>query len=434
MSDAEVPELEEQDSKDEDYQDEEMKQDELVDAEGEDDDAEDDDEEEEDEEEEEEEDDDDEAKPEEEEVPEEQPVKRKRGRPPGSGKKKASKATRFQTLQVPTDANGQPFAVDGDELQLPEDPAGEEKIDKLGFLQGGRDFRLRTFNILGKGQRQYMLATEPARCIGFRDSYLLFQRHRKLLKVRLSDDEKFDLIERELIPRSYKGRTLGVVTARSIFREFGARVIVGGHRVTDDYYEAEARSEGHSPDELADSEDFVPAEGIPYDKNQYCAWYNAPQHIDSAAIFESNLKSVLKQQTGAPPHAGSPGAPGDTTPDPQLVRASSRSAVRFNSHINAGRKGAMARSVYTLTPAGTEGGLVDPYTGVHFVSSITQPQRARVARVSKRAPRGAVMFTTVMNPRTPHTNLASVDPSVYADADDATKEAIRRQIDAEKAF
>lgn len=361
------------------------------------------------------------------EVPD-QPVKRRRGRPPGSGRKKPPKSGRFQPLQIPLDEQGMPYAVQDDELLLTEDPAGEEKVDKLGFMKGGRELRLRTFTILGRGQRQYMLATEPARCIGFRDSYLLFQRHRKLLKVKLADDEKFDLIDREIIPHSYKGRTLGVVTARSVFREFGARVVVGGRRVRDDYYETEAKELGHTPDEIADPEDIVPPEGQEYDKNQYCAWYNAPAPIDSTAMYENNLKNVLQKQS-RPEGASQPELPDAVEPktlfaDPELVRASTQSAAGYNKLLLAGRRQVLEKSVgQTIT---------DPHTSVRFVPSLVQPLRSRITRIAKRAPRGAVMVTTVLKPRLRATHLGDLEPSIYADADEATKRAIAKQIACER--
>lgn len=346
------------------------------------------------EEEEDEEEDEKEKKPKVEEV--EVPVKRKRGRPPGSGKKKAPKTGRFQPLQVPLDENGEPYKIENDELMLPEDPKGEEKVDKLGVLKGAREFRIRTFTILGRGQRLYMLATEPARCIGFRDSYLLFQRHRNLLKVKLSDDEKFDLIDRELIPHSYKGRTLGVVTARSIFREFGARVIVGGHRVVDDYYEAQAITEGHTSDELADPDDFVPFGGQQYDKNQYVAWYSGPSHSNSQALYESNLKSVLQQQGGFHMEdlAGfgrNQQKPADMLPDPpldpQLAARARFSAGEFNKRL--------ARQQRRVLGLASQNQIFDNQTNIPLRSLRTQPFRSVVQKTSDDN-NGAVEITTVV--------------------------------------
>ena len=83
-----------------------------------------------------------------------------------------------------------------DEVVLPEDPEGETKVDKMGNLQGGREYRCRTFTVQGRGDRLYMLSTEPARCVGFRDSYLFFTKHRRLYKIIIDDEEKRALSER----------------------------------------------------------------------------------------------------------------------------------------------------------------------------------------------------------------------------------------------
>jgi chromatin structure-remodeling complex protein RSC7 len=99
----------------------------------------------------------------------------------------------------------------------------------------------------------------------------------KLYKVIVEDDEKQDLISRDIIPHSYKGRSIGVVTARSVFREFGARIIIGGKRITDDYYVEQAREDGAVEGEFADPNDVLPPEGKEYNKNQYVAWHGASQ-------------------------------------------------------------------------------------------------------------------------------------------------------------
>jgi chromatin structure-remodeling complex protein RSC7 len=90
------------------------------------------------------------------------------------------------------------------------------------------------------------------------------------------------LIDRELIPHSYKGRAIGIVTARSVFREFGAQIIVGGKRVYDDYEVAKARADNVVAGELADPNDVFKA-GEPYNKNQYVAWHGASSVYHSGA-------------------------------------------------------------------------------------------------------------------------------------------------------
>jgi chromatin structure-remodeling complex protein RSC7 len=175
-----------------------------------------------------------------------------------------------------------------DEVDLPEDPEGEEKVDKLGHLQGGREYRCRTFTVQGRGDRLYMLSTEPARCVGFRDSYLFFTKHKKLYKILLDDDEKKDMIDRDLMPHSYKGRSIGIVTARSVFREFGSLIVVGGRRITDDYEVAKLREEGVVEGELADPNDRYEPDK-PYNKNQYVAWFGA------SAVYHSNAPTLPAQ-------------------------------------------------------------------------------------------------------------------------------------------
>ncbi len=39
--------------------------------------------------------------------------------------------------------------------------------------------------------------------MGFRDSYLFFTKHKKLYKIIIDDDEKRDLIDRDLIRHSW---------------------------------------------------------------------------------------------------------------------------------------------------------------------------------------------------------------------------------------
>ncbi|MCJ1310266.1 hypothetical protein MMC25_003928 [Agyrium rufum] len=191
-----------------------------------------------------------------------------------------------QASQVPLDKEGNMANVVDDEVQLPEDLDGETKVDKMGRLQGGREYRVRVFTISGKGDRLYMLSTEPARCIGFRDSYLFFQKHRQLYKIILPEEAKRDLIERTIIPHSYKGRAIGVVTARSVYREFGSRIIIGGKKIIDDYAVEEARKNGDIEGDLAVPDDRLPQTGQGYDKNRYVAWHGA------SSVYHSGMPNI----------------------------------------------------------------------------------------------------------------------------------------------
>ncbi|KAK8169690.1 nuclear localization protein-like protein NPL6 [Phyllosticta citrichinensis] len=217
------------------------------------------------------------------------PAKRRRGRPSTGGFRGRPRGGPSHVTRVPIDKEGNMMDVVDDEVALPEDPEGEQKVDKMGNLKDGRDYRVRVFTISGRGDRLYMLSTEPARCCGFRDSYLFFTKHMQLYKIIVTDEEKRDLIDREIIPHSYKGRAIGVVTARSVFREFGARIIIAGKKVIDDYYAQAARARGDIEGELADPNDRLPPPGEPYNKNQYVAWHGA------SAVYHTGGPSVPLQ-------------------------------------------------------------------------------------------------------------------------------------------
>ena len=114
----------------------------------------------------------------------------------------------------------------------------------------------------------------------------------------VNEDEKKDLIDRDILPNSYKGRNIGVVTARSVFREFGARIIVGGRRIIDDYKVTEARENGEVEGELADPADNIPDNKEEYNRNRYVAWFGA-----------SEVYRTVGQGGGAV-HPGKPGPVG----------------------------------------------------------------------------------------------------------------------------
>ncbi|KAG9952720.1 hypothetical protein KCU85_g1996, partial [Aureobasidium melanogenum] len=288
--------------------------------------------------------------------------RRKRGRPSGIGGSRGGFRGRprggpSHATRVPIDKEGNMMDVINDEVALPEDPEGETKVNKDGHLQGGRDYRVRVFTILGRGDRLYMLSTEPARCTGFRDSYLFFTKHLQLHKIIIGEDEKKDLISRDIIPHSYKGRAIGVVTARSVFREFGARIVVGGRKIIDDYQVKAAKERGDIEGELADPNDRLPAPGEPYNKNQYVAWHGASQ------VYHNNAPSV-------PLQPGKP-APGKrktniTTSNWQFEHA--REASRFNSTLAAARRSNL-------------NGIYDINTNLMFYPKIMQPSHVKWERV-----------------------------------------------------
>lgn len=80
---------------------------------------------------------------------------------------------------------------------------------------------------------------EPSKLLGYRDSHILFQKHPQLKRVRITDEERQHLINTGLLITRFKNPEVAVVTARSLYKCFGHKVIKNGKRIQDDYYESE---------------------------------------------------------------------------------------------------------------------------------------------------------------------------------------------------
>ncbi|KAL8716349.1 MAG: hypothetical protein Q9220_000254 [cf. Caloplaca sp. 1 TL-2023] len=277
-----------------------------------------------------------------------------RGRGFGGGRWGKPRGGPSHVTQVPLDKEGNMATVRDDEIELPEDPEGETKVNKNGTLLGDREYKVRVFTISDKGDRLYMLSTEPARCVGFRDSYLFFQKHKTLWKIILTEEEKRDLIDRSLIPHSYKGRAIGVVTARSVFREFGAQIVIGGRKVMDDYQVSAARARGDVEGELAAPDDKLPGEGDAYDKNRFVAWHGA------SSVYHSTGPNIPlpngKMTEGKKRKVVVTGS--------NWMLEHAREASRFNTSIASMRRQNLD-------------GVYDPHTNILQYPKIMQPSHAR---------------------------------------------------------
>ena len=330
---------------------------------------------------------------------------RRRGRP-AFGQQIPDK---LSTAVVPDDVATEPFTIneDEDEVVLDRiDAEGEKKIDEDGNLLGGREYRVRTFTVLGRGDRLYMLSTEPARCVGYRDSYLFFIRHKLLYRVTLTDDEKEDLFSRELIPPTYRNRQLIVVTARSVFREFGARVVIGGRRVVDDYWVEEYNRLGYPEGELADPTDPLPPPGQSYNRNQFLAWQGGKDK-DNAAKEAAALPVA--------PERSSRGRRTGLIDDSNWQSEHATAACNYNKEL-------------TLVRQASAAGVYEPHTNVHFVPAHLQPTRfewqdvsdedaAAAAPSHSRTLRGQVIVDSAMiitSQSGSGVNLSSVDDSLLA--------------------
>lgn len=326
------------------------------------------------------------------EVKPEDPVKKK-------GKKRGRKPKIPRPDDVFFDDKGNELNIQNDEVFMDdEDPKGVAKIDENGHLQGDRKFRVKTFTLLGKGDRQYMVSTEPARLVGFRDSYLLFKTHLSLFKKVCTHEEKMDLIDRHLIPTSYKGRSVNLVTARSIFREFGARMVVGGKKVVDDFWEDKAIERGDVSGEYADPEEAL--------TTMRASSYGAGDaHTYQAQTTGSAL---INYQT-----------------DHTWMYQVSMQTLEFNRQLLDLRNQVWLR------------GVKDVYSGFNFYPEASQPTRSKLRKVAAVGEEDTTLDCSIRfyNPdvRRKVTGLATVAKEIFDDLDDETKQAILDQQAYERA-
>lgn len=299
------------------------------------------------------------------------------------------------------DEDGNPLNVKSDEIVIDhEDPKGQAKVLPNGQLVGDRRYRMKTFTLLNNGDQLFMVSTEPARLVGFRDSYLLFKTHRTLFKKVCTHEEKMDLINRHIIPNLYKGRSVNLVSARSIFREFGARMLINGKKVIDDFWEDRAIERGDVPGEYADPAELYLnryiTSGLGMGGSAGADLGNGtPPVVNQAALASS---AVVKYQT-------------DKTWMFQIVMQT----ALYNRRLYEDRQQALR-------------GLKDTYTGLSFVPQRTQPTRAVHTRLGDGGDR-IVTETVYYNPDITRraTGLKDVPPDVFAEVDPDIKRAILEQ-------
>ncbi|OZJ03476.1 hypothetical protein BZG36_02742 [Bifiguratus adelaidae] len=151
---------------------------------------------------------------------------------------------------------------DGQEEVIGEvEEAGEKKITRNGELLGGRKFLVPVFQLPSRGPKWYMLSMDPAKVLGFRDSYIFFNKNPDLRRIWATEEEKNAMIEKGWLMPIFRTRGIAMITARSIFRLFGHKIIKHGKPKRDDYYESIAILNGYTEDPSDSEHDSDDSEG-----------------------------------------------------------------------------------------------------------------------------------------------------------------------------
>ncbi|KAJ5792142.1 uncharacterized protein N7503_008120 [Penicillium pulvis] len=168
-----------------------------------------------------------------------------------------NRPTKLMASILPTyhDYTSNDLNEEGDEyIQIKFDDVGETKVDFLGYLRHDREYRCQTFRLPHRGKKLFMLSAQCADALSFRSSRALFMNYRSLHGMVASSVEKETMMEKHILPVEGQQRDVTFVSARSIFLQFGCRIIANGRRFRDDYWESRAREEGFTEANIRDDQ------------------------------------------------------------------------------------------------------------------------------------------------------------------------------------
>ncbi|KAJ2505215.1 chromatin structure-remodeling complex subunit RSC7 [Coemansia sp. RSA 2052] len=127
---------------------------------------------------------------------------------------------------------------DDDEDEDTLDASGETKVDANGNLLGGRSYICAVFRSPCRKNRErlYIPAIECCRYTGLTTSKIIQQKHPHLRRFTLTTREREILHDNLLLAgQRIQGNRVFMYTARSLFKVFGADLVLNGRHVVDDY-------------------------------------------------------------------------------------------------------------------------------------------------------------------------------------------------------
>ncbi|WVQ80825.1 hypothetical protein IAT38_002932 [Cryptococcus sp. DSM 104549] len=164
---------------------------------------------------------------------------------------------------------GEEYNVGDDELNLPDDPKGEAKVDASGRLLGGREYKPIVFTSKERRnpERVYALTIDAARACGYSDSLAFLRKYPTILKLSCTMGEREMLIDLGRITGNLKHRQVTMVSMHNVYKVMGAKMVKNGRWVTDDYYEdaaaARCTEEGIEPGSIIQDEEIAPPAATP---------------------------------------------------------------------------------------------------------------------------------------------------------------------------
>lgn len=194
-----------------------------------------------------------------------------------------------------------------------------------------------------------MLLVDIAKATGFKDSFSFLIKNHDFPRLVATEADREKLIELDLIPYQLKNRTIGLVTARSIFRRFGYKIIKRGRSIRDDYLVGDREEPPEVDESLKKGLDLTKALTLELKREVAAEIYTN---------FPYRKTDVGNRNTDDLPEFE---APTGLTLDNWMYRAT-LSAAEFNRKLN------MTRPKLFW----------DPHTNIEHVPQISQPTVTRL--------------------------------------------------------
>ncbi|CAO3607711.1 unnamed protein product [Cunninghamella echinulata] len=160
----------------------------------------------------------------------------------------------------------------------------------------------------------FMFSKDPAALLGFRDSFVFMKKNPKLVKVHVTDSEKSFLVDTNKLRSTFRTREVSVVTARSVFKVFGHKVVKKGRRGRDDYYytgEYDENEEVDSDDSSKlENDKSISGTNTHWRSHHHLAGRNNLQHMSSSIALSSSSSTLLQSNNLL---MSNPGAHGNLT-------------------------------------------------------------------------------------------------------------------------
>jgi hypothetical protein len=123
-----------------------------------------------------------------------------------------------------------------------------------------------------RGDELLMLGKDVVALLNMRDSFVLVNKNPLVVKVDATQEDKNYLIDNGYLRSTFRTRDITIVSARSIFKTFGHRVIKKGRRGRDDYFatgvpeeDSEAEDEKEEAEEKKRARLYTKASEMPQD-------------------------------------------------------------------------------------------------------------------------------------------------------------------------